>query len=665
MRRRFKVVLGTLVCASLVSSLSLAGTTVAQAAGANLAIGKSYVSSLAASPSYPDTGSAELTNGVYAGAGYTNAAWQGRENVGSYTQTIDLTTAQSIGSMNTNFLQQTGPGIYWPDSVAFSYSLDNITYTGLGTAVPQTAVGTSKKYETALVTPVTARYVRMTVTDASAWVFEDEMGVFAPDPSGSTGAVISGSIVQPVYAHSFTESDWEDTFSSMKDVGMDHAILQWSIQSDASTKEVYYTSSLYNSAAGYYMPNSHDTLDDMLTAADAQGIDVWVGMNWSDDWWTKAGTDYTWLANEATFATSVINDIWHASKGYKNHTSFAGWYIPWEIDNVNYTTSTQQLHMRDGLKTIVDYLKTNTTKPVMISPFFNDSMGQSSSAWSTMWQYFLDDTTGADIDIVALQDGIGVNHASVSTIPGWLAATKTATDSSTGCQLWANIETFEDLGGDVDRPAQASRVISQIDAESPYVVKLTSYSFIQYDSQQVVGPEKLDDWQRLSYPRIGKTYTGPTNGIENKALGKSYTASVAANGTYPDTGGTELTDGVFASGLWQGEPAFQGRKNKTSYSLVVDLGASTAIDSAYLDTLKAASSNVFFPGSVEFLTSPDNITYTSRGTVSQLSDPLDSVAGQYRQTFSTTVTARYVKAIVTTGTTKWTMVDEFGVIGNR
>lgn len=293
---------------------------------------------------------------------------------------------------------------------------------------------------------------------------------------------ISGSIFQPVYGQGWTQSDWEAEFDRMKDVGMDHLILQWTIQKDTETKEVYFRSSVYTSDAGWFVPNDHDMLNDLLTAAQNKGIDVWVGINWSDDWWAKAGTDFAWLDREAEFAVNVVRDIWNSPEGYKNKASFKGWYLPWEIDNVNYMSPVQQRHLREALKTVVSYTKTNTGKPMMISPFFADGDGQTKSQWTAMWQYLLDETEGADIDIVALQDGIGVHHASIDSIGDWLRATKAATDTNTGCQLWANIETFEEVASGVYHPAEIEKIIAQIDAESPIAEKLTCFSFNAFQS---------------------------------------------------------------------------------------------------------------------------------------------------------------------------------------
>src|SRR5262245_13429365 len=116
-------------------------------AATNVALNKTYTSSLAASASYPDTGGTELTNGVYGTSSYTNPQWQGRADVGSYYQTVDLGQNYSVNQMFINFLQDTPSGIFWPDMVSFAYSTNGTSFTSLGNATPQTPNGSFKKYQ--------------------------------------------------------------------------------------------------------------------------------------------------------------------------------------------------------------------------------------------------------------------------------------------------------------------------------------------------------------------------------------------------------------------------------------------------------------------------------------------------------------------------------------
>lgn len=621
----------------------------------NISRCKKYSSTVQPSPSYPDTNNKELTDGVYASGVFTDAAWQGR--VGSYSQTVNLATCMKVDKVTANFLEYLGGDVYYPSSVGVEYSTDGVNFTSLGNAQGGTPVNNTKKFSLTLAAPVNAKYIRINVTAQAEnyWVFTDEAEVLG-------SPIISGSFIQPGYAYSWTQGDWEEEFDYMKDLGMDHLIIQWIIDKTPYEETVYYNSGNYNVNTGYTYANNHDTLMNILSAAEVKGIDVWVGLAANDEWWSKS-TDSTWLTNEANFNNAVIDDIWNSPNNYKNMSSFKGWYSVWEIDNGTFSASVDQQKLRTALKTIVDHAHAVTGKPVMTSPYYNPTRGLDPSGWQTMWTYILDNTNGADFDVVAPQDGFGGGYITTSTVGAWLGATKAAVDTNTGCELWANVENFN--SGDLTA-APMIRVVDQINTEIQYVTKMTSFSFTHYHSPKVVGREVYDDWKRFIYPRIaGKSYSGPVFGIGDIAGGKTYTVSVPASSSYPDTNGTELTNYKYSGEVSYKDGAFQGRQNVPSYNIVVDLGSSKTFYDMSLNFLRETRSGIDFPQSVEFLTSSDNINFTTRGTVNYISDVLDTAATKYEVSLQTPVTARYVKAVITSGNTEWTMCDEFGVIGDR
>ncbi len=194
--RRLLVNLGLLACLLVFSASPVK-------ADSNVALGKSYVSSIKPDSSYTDTNGMELTDGKYGPSGDpSNAAWQGRM-AKSYTQTIDLGSNQSVNRISANFLKDPDWGINWPGAVVFSYSTNNRSFTSLGNAVPRSSRGDFKKYQWTGAA-VTARYVCMKVTNSS-WAFEDEMevwatsgGVSAPSnlhyPQASISAMVGTSI---------------------------------------------------------------------------------------------------------------------------------------------------------------------------------------------------------------------------------------------------------------------------------------------------------------------------------------------------------------------------------------------------------------------------------------------------------------------------------------
>ncbi|QGQ93910.1 DUF4434 domain-containing protein [Paenibacillus psychroresistens] len=103
------------------------------------------------------------------------------------------------------------------------------------------------------------------------------------------------------------------------------------------------------------------------------------------------------------YSIEIAGDIY--SK-YGSNASFKGWYLSFEVDNWNFLTSTQWDRMNVFYQNVSNYLKSlNSSKTVMISPFYNTFGGQTSAAWQTMWQYIL--AANPNIDILALQDGVG------------------------------------------------------------------------------------------------------------------------------------------------------------------------------------------------------------------------------------------------------------------
>ncbi|QGQ93909.1 DUF5109 domain-containing protein [Paenibacillus psychroresistens] len=163
------------------SSSASATTSAATSYPTNLALSKTYTTTIPADTAYPDSGG-ELTNGVYDGTiVYQNAAFQGR-NTGSLTSfTIDLGTSQSIKELTANFLQIKTGFIFLPNTVTFSVSPNNTTFTQVGSVITKPAVSAAdqnKIYRLTNLTGITGRYVKIDLLPgSSAWTFMDEIQV--------------------------------------------------------------------------------------------------------------------------------------------------------------------------------------------------------------------------------------------------------------------------------------------------------------------------------------------------------------------------------------------------------------------------------------------------------------------------------------------------------
>ena len=144
----------------------------------NLALNKTYTSSVAASGTYPDTSGTELTDGTYGTTSYLNAPWQGRFNLTTYSYTIDLGSSQSISQFQADFLRDDSVAIDLPTSVVYSTSTDNITFTTVGTVnTPSSSSPSSVVYQ--LTSAATGRYVKVVINGlwSGTWVFIDEVKV--------------------------------------------------------------------------------------------------------------------------------------------------------------------------------------------------------------------------------------------------------------------------------------------------------------------------------------------------------------------------------------------------------------------------------------------------------------------------------------------------------
>lgn len=193
------------VCAVILGCL-----LASQLFAANLTI-SSYTVSPA--PGFADSGG-ELTNGVLGDATNFNdppwVAWQNSTPV----LTFDLGSAQTVSGMTIHYMDNTGTAgstIHAPSAATVTYSTDGTNYSTAGTFSGTTIFpkpggnsAASQAYGIMSFANVTARYVRVTVTRSTSWLFFDEV-------------TIQGQSTQPDIAVSSTSSLTDGT--STEDFG--------------------------------------------------------------------------------------------------------------------------------------------------------------------------------------------------------------------------------------------------------------------------------------------------------------------------------------------------------------------------------------------------------------------------------------------------------------
>jgi len=181
-----------------------------------------------------------------------------------------------------------------------------------------------------------------------------------------------------------------------------------------------------------------DALAVLFEEADARGIDLYLDTLQAPDWWTQTDP-----APEVARARGRIARL---MERYGGHTSFKGWYIPYEFyvfwgppaDLI------KRLHVDIGAAC----KEAAPGKPVLISPFFildqkgvlGDFRWATPGEYEDFWKTLL---AAAPVDIVALQDS--GEHLSCYTLDErrpFFEAMKNAC-AATGKQFWANVESGE------------------------------------------------------------------------------------------------------------------------------------------------------------------------------------------------------------------------------
>jgi len=370
---------------------------------------------------------------------------------------------------------------------------------------------------------------------------------------------LRGSFLQPQLGDAWTLKQWGNEFQYMKGAGLDQMLIQWT--ADSKEKTTIFPSRL----PGYTQNTQHDVVERALQAADASGAQVYLGLQVNDDWWTNYINDAAWLKNEAKTSNALADDLW---KRYRQHPSLAGWYLPFEVDNVE-TSAPQWDNLVAFYRTVGHHLHEVTSgKPVVISPFYNTREGLSSSEWQTMWEYVL---KRSPIDVLALQDGVGAGHATTAKLPEWFSAVQNAIQNTRpSMQFWVDTETFYHQYATM--PIHS--LVKDMCAVQPYVSNYVSFSFNHYLSPQQVNPLYYQTY--MDYLATGKVDnvppTVPANlaaaAIDSATIRLTWTASTDNVGV---VGYTVLRDGKHVTTLYSADTSYDdaGLDADTTYSYQV------------------------------------------------------------------------------------------------
>ncbi len=250
---------------------------------------------------------------------------------------------------------------------------------------------------------------------------------YLPMGNGTTTPYMQGTFIDFWGKVNWSPADWDLHMKQMKETGIKTLIVQFTAYGD----NVFFSSK--NSYSSKIYPNA---LPNLLDAAQKNNIGVYVGLYFNDEYWNNS-TSAAILRTHADRSKDLANEIW---TNYSSKLSLKGWYITHEPAPFYYQNSSELNLLKNVLvNPIADYCRKISGKPVSMSVFFNASLTQIST-----FKTFMSGLANCKLDLLILQDGIGVHHASLENIEEYYKVANESlyvTNSFNGA-FWADIETF-------------------------------------------------------------------------------------------------------------------------------------------------------------------------------------------------------------------------------
>ena len=218
----------------------------------------------------------------------------------------------------------------------------------------------------------------------------------------------------------------------MKDVCLNTLVVQYSVYNDLAW---------YSSSNLAFVQYKESTLDKIFEAAEEKGIKIYVGLYFDENWNNADKNLNATYSNLLVKHQQVINELYNA---FALNTSFKGWYIPQEINDLEWQSNSNKNLLFNWLQDVASYAHSkDASKKVMIAPFFN--LWMPADVLKDWYNDML--AVATDIDQVFPQDGVGITLKNVYyDVPLFYSKIKEACDAN-GVEFGATVESFKQTTG--------------------------------------------------------------------------------------------------------------------------------------------------------------------------------------------------------------------------
>lgn len=308
--------------------------------------------------------------------------------------------------------------------------------------------------------------------------------------------IFTASFIQSWYGKEFSLDRWIKELDMLKKAGVNEVILQ----SIVDTEKKY---AVYHTELKGYEVCENDMLLNVLEAANIVGIKVRIGLGDNSEWWIKGIYSEAWLGEESKINIEIFNEVFDM---YGDHKALSGWYIPYEFSQPFVVTQVQCNNLNKFYKSISKEIKNRSKLDIMISPYynFNKYCIVPLDKWAKNLEIVLEDT---GVDIVALQDSMGVKYNNITNVGVVFIYTKKATDIL-GIKLFADTETFTTIDNE-NVPVTQNEIMRRIESVRPYVQGYVSFSMNHFQNKNVKDQEKnYNDYKNYYNSIIGNEIVG-------------------------------------------------------------------------------------------------------------------------------------------------------------
>ena len=296
--------------------------------------------------------------------------------------------------------------------------------------------------------------------------------------AGCPRAPLGATFLQPTAAIRARESRWDELFDDVRRLGMSEIYLQWSAGVGVMEE-----------GEARWPEDPAPFVRSVLDRAARRGLRVWVGLTYTDAWWTRIDRTRPlesvevylrrrlfWNGSLATLVAPVVRD----------HAAFAGWYVNDEIDDENWLEEERRVAVARYVHDLTARLRALTPdRSVSISGFATGFAppGLLAEQWRAI-------VAGGGPDVVLLQDGIGAGHLTDRELRIVVPPVRAAVEEA-GSDLGMVVELFAQTPGTgtTERPFSAAPArLDRVKAQTVTAASLVGGPLVASSVPDYMGP---------------------------------------------------------------------------------------------------------------------------------------------------------------------------------